>query len=103
MIAYYTIKFVYKDEKEHMVEEILPEKLGDFFQQLSAHGVYWYGDDRTQPTNGFWTNINDVRYFHITAVEGEENEEIKSTETSDNETSQNENGNDTNIAEHTET
>ena len=77
-IAYYTIHLVYKDEEDLTVDHILPDQLSDFFEKLTTQGVYWNKNENGDPKSGFWTNLADVRYLTINAIEGEELKDVSS-------------------------
>ncbi len=76
MIAYYQVKFTYKDDKELNIN-MVPAKLKSFFDCLDIKQIFWFGDEETTPEVGFWTNLDDIRYIHIQAVKGEIDEEPK--------------------------
>ena len=74
MIAYYQVKFTYKDGKDMNVN-MVPDKLKRFFDTLNTKQIFWYGDDEENPETGFWTNLDDIRFIQIHAVKGEEKDE----------------------------
>lgn len=73
-IAMYQVKFVYKDGNDLDIKTT-PDQLTNFFDALNAKTVFWYGADDTPPTVGFWTNLEDIRYFQVQAIMGVKNEE----------------------------
>lgn len=73
-IAMYQVKFVYKDGKDMNIN-MVPDRLKNFFDALNAKTIFWYGDDNTHLTAGFWTNLEDIRFLQIQAIMGVKHEE----------------------------
>ncbi len=62
----YTIKLVYMDGKELTIA-LSEDKLGDFYETLSKKGIYWM----EKSDNGFWTDLDKVRYVQIFKIKEE--------------------------------
>lgn len=67
-IAFYQVHFVYKDGKDLNIN-MTPEQLHQFFTELNAKKIYWYGNEK-EPEMGFWTNIDEVRFIQLRAMKG---------------------------------
>lgn len=61
----YNVKFVYMDGKDIDVP-LKDEKLQEFFSRLNGNMIYW--TDESQK-NGFWLNMDKIRYIQFQGIE----------------------------------
>ena len=72
-IALYQVKFHYKDGKEVNIN-IVPPKLDPFLENLNHNQVFWNNEETAEESkdNGFWTNVEDIRFVQIQSIKGVE-------------------------------
>lgn len=77
-IAFYQVHFVYKDGKDLNIN-MAPQQLPKFFTELNDKNIFWYGKEE-RPESGFWTNIDEVRFIHLRALNGVQHDESNNSE-----------------------
>jgi hypothetical protein len=70
----YSANIFYKDDKSITVH-LQDEEVNTFFKELNEGRIY-----RHENGNGFWTNLNDIRYITVVKQNPEENTNEKTQE-----------------------
>ncbi len=68
---FYQVHSVYKDGKD-LNMNLKQDQLKGLFEALSSGKIYWSGDERNQHKNGFWTNLEDIRYIEFKTMQKEQ-------------------------------
>ncbi len=84
-IAFYKITFTYNDAKEININMTL-DKLASFFEKMNEKKIFW-SDEEDELDNGFWTNLDNVRFIQLVGVKGKEDEPKDNDTSSDGEVS----------------
>lgn len=74
------VNITYNDEKKLTVN-MTDHQIVDFFEKINSKEIYWYGD-QSSDGEGFWTNIDEIRFIQIKRVTGKEYAE-KEAQTTD--------------------